>query len=186
MKKILTYAALTLAVAISASPVMAESVKTTTTRTIITNKPIAGATAVDFSVFDTNQDGVYSKEEVGERLFKSFDKDGNELVDKNEWKLKTVITIIPMQRQTIKSVEYNNDGIAHETVHTYEEFNAATGLSKFDLNKNGLSAQEFIGKDFYKVDTNKDNFIDIDEWRSAYIESLPKVPMHNRPSNYNE
>lgn len=185
MKKFaLACSAITLALVMGSTQANAETV-TTTTETHITSKEVPGATPINFSVFDLNNDGIYSMNEVGERLFRSFDQDGNELIDNIEWDKKTVITIMPMEKETFQSIDYDNDGIADKTTYTHQTFFEASGLNRFDKNMNGLSAQEFIGENFYKLDDDNNNLIDIKEWRSAYIHSLP-VPQHNKPSNYNK
>ena len=148
------------------APVYAETVTTATT---IAPQDVPGVTEVDFSTFDTNHDGVYSMEEVGDRLFESFDKDGNGSIDNNEWDEKTVMTIAPMKMETFQYVDKDDDGMAEESTYTYQTFYEASGLIKFDHNQNGLSAEEFIGVGFQKLDDDDNNLINKEEWREAYI-----------------
>ncbi|HRJ11844.1 MAG TPA: hypothetical protein PKW15_01225, partial [Alphaproteobacteria bacterium] len=45
---------------------------TVTTTTYVQPVPLDGVTMINFSAFDLNKDGVYTKDEVGERLFRVF------------------------------------------------------------------------------------------------------------------
>ena len=143
---------------------------------------LPGVKAVKFSDFDTNKDGNYTMAEVGERLFDSFDLDENDAIDNQEWSTRSVMTITPIEKETFKFVDYGNDGDVDYTDYSYNTFYKESGLIKFDANKNGLSAKEFIGKDFQALDTSDNNLIEMDEWKAVYTESF-------RPSaskaNYN-
>lgn len=184
MKKLaLTCSALTLALLMGVSAATAETVKT---ETVVRTQHVAGVGTVDFTVFDLNKDGIYSMNEVGEHLFRIFDTDGNELIDNIEWDKKIILTVMPMEKQTFKSVDYDNDGIADKTEYTRETFFDATGLNRFDAHNDGLSAKEFIGESFYKLDEDNNLMVDIHEWKRGYLKSLPEVPQHNKRINYNE
>ena len=156
--------------------------ETVTTRTVVQPQPLPGLTPVDFTVFDLNRDGFFSMPEVGERLFSSFDKDGNGHIDLNEWSHKAVMTITPMTKETFKFVDTDNDGSVEKTTYTYETFYAESGLSMFDKNKNGLSPQEFLNVGFRKTDRDDDNLISLEEWKEAYLQTRPR---ELDPANYN-
>ena len=70
------------------------------TTTVVKTRNIDNAEQIKFSVFDVNGDGLYSREEVGEKLFYVFDKDGNEVIDNIEWDQESMYTIIPMEKET--------------------------------------------------------------------------------------
>lgn len=144
---------------------------TVTTKTYVVQKDVPNVNTIDFSVFDVNQDGEYSMKEVGERLFKSFDSDGNGSVDNIEWTTKSVMTISPMEKRIFKFIDEDSDGITDVSVMEYDTFYKASGLIKFDTNHNGLSAKEFIGETFQKLDNDDDNMINLEEWKEAYLES---------------
>jgi Ca2+-binding EF-hand superfamily protein len=153
------------------------------THTKVQTQDLENVNQIRFSAFDLNKDGVYSKEEVGEKLFQVFDQDGNHVIDNIEWTKRSVYTIMPMEKTTYKFVDYNHDGIAEEATYTYEEFYAASGLIRFDKDKNGLSPREFIGEGFEVLDDSENKMIELEEWKEAYIESLS--PENAQQDNYN-
>lgn len=163
------------------SPVAAHA-ETVTTRTYVAPAPLPGLKEVDFTMFDINRDGFYSMPEVGERLFQSFDKDGNGHIDNIEWDHKAVMTIIPMKQETFKFVDTDNDGLVEQSTYTYQTFYKDSGLAMFDERKDGLSAKEFIGVGYRKMDRDDDNLISLDEWKQGYLESRPR---ELDPANYN-
>lgn len=157
--------------------------ETTHVVTHVQTQDLENVNQIQFSAFDVNHDGIYSKEEVGEKLFYVFDLDGNEVIDNLEWDNRSVYTIMPMEKETYKFVDYDNDGVAEEESYTYEQFYAESGLLRFDKNKNGLSPKEFIGVGFEKLDDDETKTIELDEWQEAYIESLS--PENAQQDNYN-
>jgi len=181
MKKILM---ITTALALSAGAAQAAST-TVITETHVTPKPYAGPDIVDYSVFDTNGDGIMTMPEVGEKLFYVFDTDGNQLIDNIEWSKPMVITFAPMEKKTVQYVDYNGDGQADATTVSSQMFLQQTGLSRFDQNGNGLSAKDFLGKAFKKADRDWSGQIDIKEWKEAYMASLRPLPQ-NDTFRYND
>jgi hypothetical protein len=155
---------------------------TTTTKTYVQPQEVENVRPIDFTVFDVNNDGVYTMAEVGERLFESFDRNNDDLIDNLEWDEKTVLTITPMEKETYKFVDVYSDGMVEESVYTYQTFYQASGLAEFDKNNDGLSAEEFVDAQIQEMDDNEDNLINLDEWQDAYMASRPE---HNQPENYN-
>ncbi len=158
--------------------------ETVTTKTYIQQKDLPDMNKVNFSAFDVNQDGQFSMKEVGERLFESFDRDGNQLIDNLEWDHKSVMTIIPMEEETFQYSDGNSDGVPETATYEYDQFFEMSGLAKFDKNLNGLSAQEFIGTPFQKLDDDDDNLINMEEWKEAYLESV--IPASAEQERYND
>lgn len=156
---------------------------TTTTKTYVQPQTLNNVNQINFSTFDVNGDGKYSMEEVGERLFVCFDQDRNQEIDNIEWTKKNVMTITPMEKETFEYTDTNDDGIAEKSTYTYETFYTASGLIKFDSNKDGLSAAEFIGEGFESLDNDENKMISLAEWKKAYMSSTQ--PKHNDPVNYN-
>lgn len=156
--------------------------ETVTTQTYVKPADLPNLNQVDFTVFDVNHDGIFSMAEVGERLFQSFDKDSNGYIDNIEWDHKAVMTITPMKKETFKFVDYDDDGLVERSTYTYETFYAASGLTHFDKNANGLSAKEFINTGYRKLDSDNDNLISLNEWKEAYLKSRRN---HDKPENYN-
>lgn len=156
--------------------------ETVTTKTYIHPQTLENVNQINFSEFDVNGDRAYSMGEVGERLFQSFDQDGNHNIDNIEWDKKSVMTIIPMEKETFRFYDADDDDIAEEETYTYENFYIASGLIKFDSNQDGLSAKEFIDEGFEALDDDENKMIDLEEWKKAYIQSRPK---HNDPISYN-
>ena len=138
---------------------------------------------IPFSEFDVNQDGLYSKTEVGRKLFEVFDRDGNETIDNNEWEMRSIYTIVPMEKETYTFVDENNDGYVESSAYPYETFFQESGLGRFDDDKNGLSPQEFIDEGYQSLDDDDNNLIELDEWEEAY--SLSVKPKAAEQDNYN-
>jgi hypothetical protein len=199
MIKYLTLSVATVALLAAAPVVQAETVTTiitptpapvqvvpsttvVTTKTHEVTKDMPNTNRVNFDVFDVNGDGSFSMAEVGERLFYSFDLDGNETIDNIEWSKRSLMTIVPSERETFKFVDYDGDGMTDNTTYTYETFYKASDLVKFDQNEDGLSPEEFIGVGFQKLDLSDNNLIELKEWKAAYLESRAK---HNTEENYN-
>lgn len=160
------------------------SAETVTTKTYIQQKDLPDMNKVNFSAFDVNQDGQFSMKEVGERLFESFDRDGNQLIDNLEWDHKAVMTIIPMEEETFQYSDGNSDGVPETATYEYDQFFEMSGLAKFDKNLNGLSAQEFIGTPFQKLDDDDNNLINMEEWKEVYLESV--IPASAEQERYND
>lgn len=131
---------------------------------------------INFSVFDVNKDGFFSMKEVGDRLFESFDTDDNNLIDNNEWGKKTILTITPMEKEEYKFIDYDDDGYADKSVYTYKTFFQASGLARFDKNKDGLSAADFTEMTLLELDKDGDKLISQKEWEQAYRTSVEKFP----------
>ncbi len=154
-----------LALYIGMPSAQADSVRT---KTVVDMQDIDGTKVINFAEFDLNQDGMFAKSEVGKALFYVFDQDGNEVIDNIEWDKPSMYTITPMEKTTYKFVDYNDDGYTDLTSYTYETFYNESGLIRFDQNKNGLSAKEFIAVGIQELDDNDNNTIELDEWEEAY------------------
>jgi hypothetical protein len=161
----------------------AASAETVHTRTYVEPQATHNVIKVDFSDFDLNKDGLYAKSEVGEKLFYMFDLDGNEVIDNNEWTMEKVYTIVPMKKETYRFVDYNNDGYTDLSTYTVETFFEESGLARFDENKDGLSAKEFIGEGYQSLDDNDNGTIELDEWKEAY--SITFKPEAAEQERYN-
>lgn len=157
--------------------------ETVITKTETTQKEIPNVEQVEFKAFDLNGDGTYSTAEVGQKLFKIFDANGDEQIDNIEWDQRHIYTIVPVQVETKEFFDYNDDGVIDEEKTSRETFFEATGLIKFDKNLNGLSAKEFIGVGFEKLDLDENKMISYDEWKSAYTDALKN---HEKNENYNK
>ncbi len=157
---------------------------TVTTDTIVTQQEVADTKKVNFSDFDVNKDGRLSRAEVGEKLFYIFDTDGNEVIDNIEYNRPMVLTIIPMEKKEITTVDFDDDGVADSTSFNTEEFYERSMLGRFAKDKDGLSAADFLGRVYWQLDDNKDKTVDIKEFKAAYIKSL--TPSAANPNRYND
>jgi hypothetical protein len=131
--------------------------------------------AINFMDFDMNKDGVVSVNEVAQSLFKLYDADGNGGIDSNEYERRTMVNVMPAQKETVVSYDFDGDGKPDATKYTYETFMEDTWLTHFSANKNGLSAHEFVGLYFNEADVNKDHMVDLKEWEGTYIPSIDKA-----------
>lgn len=140
-------------------------------------------TTINFMDFDLNGDGALTHSEIGERLFKMFDTDGNQVIDNIEMKRVGILAFTPMTRKTIEIVEYAEDGTPTKTNISEEEFMEKSNLSKFDKDADGLTPLDFLGQPFNKVNVKRDGVIDLYEWKRAYADSVK--PKHQEQFNYN-
>lgn len=146
-----------------------EPVKQPDTRTITVNE------------LDLNQDGVLSRDEVGEKLFKVFDRDGNEVIDNIEMKTPSLLVFSHMEKKVIEIVDYRDQ--SEEKSVTVEEFLEESKLSRFDKDKDGLSPLDFLRTPFNQVNVKRDGVIDLYEWKRAYAAIVR--PKHMEDFNYN-
>ena len=154
--------------------------------TITEVRPIApptGTRLVNLDEYDTNHDGVLSRRETGEMLFKLLDSDGNQIIDNVEFKQRNMLTVAPMEKETIVSYDFNNDGQPDRVERSSEVIEQKTMLSAFDKDGAGMSPKDLAGKEFLNMDVNRDGAIDIYEWRGAYDEKIDKQNRSNARLN---
>jgi Ca2+-binding EF-hand superfamily protein len=156
--------------------------ETLTTKTYVEQKERPGVNQIDFTVFDTNEDGQYSMEEVGARLFESFDRNNDDLIDNIEWDKNYVLTISPIEKETFKFYDLNDDGLTDVSTYSYDTFYRASGLIRFDDNTDGLSAKDFIEQPFLEVDKDNNGTIRLKEWTDVYLSTRMK---HEEAESYN-
>jgi Ca2+-binding EF-hand superfamily protein len=181
MKSYKTLLLATATVGMIASAAFAETVNT---KTVVQQQDIPGVNKINFMAFDLNGDGILSMREIGERLFELYDTDGNGSIDNIEVGRKAVMTIIPMEKMSATVVDIDDDGVADHKDMTYEKFIQQSHLARFDENKDGLTAAEFIGKGYEVLDDDQDKLISLEEWKEAYKESL-HIPV-NEPERYKQ
>ena len=159
--------------ALAAVPAKADTVVTKT----MTEQGSQPGKKITLSNFDLDKNGILSTTEVGEMLFKLFDRDTSGVIDASEYDFKAILTVVPMEATTTVSYDYNNDGIADSTQYTYDVFMQNTQLARFDKNKDGLTAHEFVEKPMTEADTDGSGSIDLAEWRNAYMTRITPVPV---------
>ncbi len=128
----------------------------------------AGVEAFNIKDFDLNGDGVLVRAEVGERLFKLYDVDGNGVIDNIEYQRRAITTLQPVERTTTISYDLTGNGTPDKQETTHERFLRETQLSHFDKNNKGLSARDLLDRSFASADVDNDKFISLREWRGAY------------------
>lgn len=153
------------------------------TETVVLQKEIPNTNRVNLLDFDLDKDGSLTRAEVGEKLFYMFDTDGNMIIDNLEQKRVGLITLIPMEKATVKMVDVGVDGKIEERVLTSEEFMAESRLIAYDQNRDGLTPLEFIGVPFNRLDANNDKAVDVEEWKDAYASYVK--PKFMRQNHYN-
>lgn len=155
--------------------------ETVVTQTYVQPKESENVNNINFTDFDVNKDGSYSMAEVGEKLFYIFDTDGNQVIDNMEWDNINFYTITPMEVEAFRYVDETDNGEYELKDYNYDVFYKESGLIKFDEDKDGLSAAEFIDEGYEVLDTDEDKMITLKEWQRAYLESRPK---HDQPESY--
>lgn len=164
--KYFVLAPLVAAAAMIALPALsAETVETTTQQV----PPPPTKRIINLKEFDLDGNGILSTDEVGEMLYKVFDTNLSGALEPEEYKNKSMLTVVPMEKTVTVTYDFNNDGIPDKTVNTAETFMQETQLAKFDKNKDGLSPEEFVSLPFEDADMDRDGKVDLAEWRSAYI-----------------
>jgi len=163
------------------APAHAETV--ITTLTIVEPQQLENANMIDMSAFDIDHNYILSMSEVGEKLFEIFDRDGNEIIDNLEFAQNSLLTIAPMEKETLTYIDYAPTGSVDEMTFTREEFMKTSQLVRFANDYDGLSPEEFLDKPFLALDDNDDKAVDLQEWKEAYA-SLVKYP-HEEAERYN-
>lgn len=138
---------------------------------------------IEFEHLDANHDGVFSRDEVGEALFKFFDGDGNQVIDNIEIKKPRLVVFRQMEKREIEIVDYYDAGKPTKRKVTQEEFMEASKLGRFDKDQDGLSPLDFLEMAFNQVNVKDDGVIDLYEWKRAYAASVR--PAHMEDYNYN-
>lgn len=144
-------------------------------RTVTTTETILpGHRTFTFTEFDVNRDTILSVNEVGEMLFNMYDLDGNEVLDNIEYEKRSVVTVVPVEKEILISYDFDNDGLADAVQRSEAQFMQETLLTLYDRNKDGLSPREFTGRDFMEADINNDRAVELKEWQGSYIAILDK------------
>jgi hypothetical protein len=152
-----------------------------TKTTVVTTEPIANAVPIDFMAFDRNHDGVLSANEIGAQLFYIFDADGNEVIDNIEFDQARVYTVGKVKKETTFSLDLNDDGIPDQVSTDVDYALEQSHLARFNNGGAKLSAREFIGDSFLRLDVNDDKAIDLKEWKQAYAKSVrPETAIQER------
>ncbi len=171
MKKLMTLGTVA-ALALMAAP-LASYAETVTVTTEVEQKHMPNIHEVNLQAFDMNKDGKLSRLEVGDKIFMMFDRDGNHVIDNIEYTQPTFVTIIPMEKTQTVAVDLDgNDGRVDYVDVTEEEFYKMSQLSRFDGDKNGMSANEFIKAHFNRIDFNNSKVVELEEWRVGYRDLL--------------
>ncbi len=178
MNKIIKKLALTTALVTAVAMPFSANAETTTvtTKTVVAPQDMKDVVEVNFLAFDLNNNGILSKTEVGEKLFKIFDRDGNNVIDNMEYDNENVYTFVPYEKTTMTMVDFDSDGDADITQYEYQEFMKETRLARFNKDAERLSAAEFVDNNFYEVDTDGNKMIEFNEWKNTYakISGLPE------------
>lgn len=157
---------------------------TVSTTTMVNQKIIPGAKALNFVDFDLDKDGILSRKEVGQKLFYVFDTDGNGVLDNIEFKRNAIITLIPLEKTELTMIDLDDDGKPDITNVTSEDFMDHSMLARFDKDQDGVSPTDFIDKSFYRVDTDNSGVVEFAEWKEVYDQS--RSPLNAKQWRYNQ
>src|ERR1035437_8587931 len=102
--------------------------ETVTTKTVTQEAVPPGSRPINLTDFDINHDGILSGDEVGDMVYRLFDTDNNNVIDKKEYEAKAILTVIPMKKETTISYDINNTGIPDKVQTTSETFMQKTQL----------------------------------------------------------
>lgn len=127
-----------------------------------------GSRTVNLMDFDLNGDKILTRAEVGQKLFKLYDTDGNNVIDNIEFERPAVLTVLPVEKTTTISYDFDGNGSIDQQDRTYQTFLDYTSLSRFDGDKDGMSPHEFTNRYFNIADINNDKVVDLDEWIGSY------------------
>lgn len=169
--------AATIALAIPCLPAHAQVQTTEQVVKIETREDVVvptGVTTFRIEDFDLNGDGALATQEVGDRLFKMYDVDGNGVIDNLEYARKALATLQPVERTTTITYDLTGNGTPDKQETSHERFLRETQLSRFDKNNNGLSARDLLDRNFRQADINDDKFISLKEWRGAYNAAIDR------------
>ena len=181
LNKILNTSFLTAAAAVFMFTAAANAETVIETTTTVTPQMQADTRYIDVDTFDDNNDGILTMSEVGTELFYIFDRDGNEVIDNIEFETNSMMTLTPMQKETVTVVDVYADGNIDQATYTYEEFIQQSKLDKFTDDNNGLSPEEFINDEFLALDDDGSTVLEREEWEEAYIAMLhPKSAEQER------
>lgn len=133
---------------------------------------------------DLDKDGILTRDEVGEKLFRVFDRDGNLGIDNIEMEAPSLIVFSPMEKKRTVVIDYFAEDKPKKKIVTTEEFIQESGLGRFDKDADGLSPSDFLQMSFNEVNVKDDIIIDLYEWKRAYVNSLRR-PIHMENYNYN-
>ncbi len=158
--------------------------KKVTVRVDVKPKALPYSNTVNLASFDLNNDGVLTRDEIGEKLFRIFDRDGNLLIDNIEMETPSLVLLSPMVKTKTVTIDYFSEKKPTQKVVTYEDFIRRSGLSRFDKAQDGLSPRDFLQMSFKEVNVKNDIAIDIYEWKRAYVRSLQR-PLHMENYRYN-
>lgn len=194
-QKLFTLSMMMIGIALSCGKAVADETiihETTTTSTVTTNTVTeaqpgvapAGARQINFMEFDENGDGLLTRAEIGDKIFKLYDGDGNQVIDNIEYENKAVLTVTPMETATTVRYDFDGDGIADQTEYTYATFLDYTQLAKFDKNLDGLSPHEFLGRDFLEADVDKSKAVEMKEWQGAYDKKIDEANKRDAEVNH--
>ena len=162
----------------------ASHAETITTKTTVMQKDIPNTVKINFASLDLNNDWILSRSEVARKLFYLFDTDGNEVIDNNEIKKNRVLTFIPLEKTELTMIDFDDDGKVDTSTVNNDQFMEFSMLHRFDKDMDGLSAQEFIGRSFLELDTDRSKVVEPKEWRDAYIASVS--PLVAKQYRYNK
>lgn len=155
------------------------SAETVTTKTTVQQIDMPDMKKIKFQDLDLNKDGILSRDEVGEKLFKLYDTDNNKMIDNLEIKKKSVWTFIPLEKKELTMIDFDDDGKVDEINEKGEEFAEKSMLARFDKDRDGLSAEEFLGLSILQLDTNKTKIVELSEWKAAYIARVKALNADN-------
>ena len=145
-------------------------------------KTVTTAVPSELLIYDLNGNGILEAEEVGEKLFYQFDRDGNQVLDNIEFNRALDLKFAPVEKTRVVTVaiDYNNNSIVDSQEVTQEVVMQRTGLDRFSTRSDGgVTPREFIGKTVLELDLNRSGVVELHEWKRAYMERQAPLAADN-------
>ncbi len=123
---------------------------------------------IEIDDMDLNHDKRLVRTEVAEYLFYYFDRDGNESLDRIEYRRERELSFKPNEDSVLRMIDLDNDGFDDDVVYTNESFFKEAMIGDYDPDELPIDAKYFMDVSFLRLDTDHSRAIELDEWQKIY------------------